>query len=122
MASASSGKELLLWVYRHDNNTAEWQAMVDTARAHISQITDVSVCVHRVLADGSFGYQTHPEGSTGLWMESWVPAFQALGLRQTPLIDAGSSSNVETLLSSSGKRQAFIEAAVAKAKAKGYHG
>jgi len=118
----ATGKELLLWVYRHDNNTAQWQAMVDTARAHINHITEVSVCVHRVLVDGSFGYQTHPEGSTGRWMESWVPAFQSLGLRQTPLIDAGGASHVQTLLSDAGKQRDFINAAVANAKAKNYGG
>lgn len=123
MLGISSGaRETVLWVYRHDNNTAAWEGMLATARAHTAQISAVSICVHRVLEDGTFGYQTHPEGETGKWMESWVPQFQALGLKQTPLIDGGGVRNVEALISDESKVRAFAKAAVDNAKAKGYAG
>ena len=109
-------------MWRHDNNTQAWNEMINEVNAHKINITYISMCSYRLESDGTFGYQSSSTVPTGLIMEEWSVKLQSLDIQILPLIDCSSTGAAETMLGSTTKQEAFINAALSKAKAMNYKG
>ena len=124
VALPSNNRTVLLWMFRHDNDTDAWNGMINELAAHRTNVTHIAMCTHRLEDNGTFGYQYVGDVPTGRIMEEKAREIAKLGFVMTPLIDVVYPDYKPKLafLQNSTKRAAFIVDAVAKAKAEGYAG
>lgn len=107
------------WIYSCSSEPDVWGNIWNVIES-TPAIDTVSLCVYRVTENGTFGMQDE----CGRLMSHMIPTYKAANpsLRQQPLIDAPSLSNLRAMWSDSDSRDAFIKSAIKEMTTLGFDG
>jgi len=104
----------MLWIYETTNNETLWNNIFDNLNRYNGVFDTISLCPYRILANGTFGYQTS-HGAEGAIMESKQPIIHQFGYKLLPLIDCHDGVEaMRELIYSVEKRRDFINQAIDK--------